>query len=103
MKLSQEHVGRLESFLEKIKGETYPEPPSYGHSQITVEMVERLWKTCGFRPGAAVLDVGCGQGVAMKHFVERHCDVTGVTLNTVDANACREQGYRVLEMDQSFL
>lgn len=103
MKLSQEHVGRLEAFLGKIKTETYPEPPSYGHSQITMEMVERLWKLCGFQPGAAVLDVGCGQGVAMKHFAERQCDVTGVTLNTVDAEVCRGLGYRVLEMDQSFL
>jgi ubiquinone/menaquinone biosynthesis C-methylase UbiE len=34
--------------------------------------------TLGFRPGAHVLDAGCGTGIAMAQFAARGCAVTGV-------------------------
>jgi SAM-dependent methyltransferase len=103
VKLSAEHVAKLEQFLEKIKGETYPELPSVQHTEITAKMMNHVFGTCALPQGARVLDTGCGQGVALQHFVARGCDVTGVTLNAVDVEVCQRQGYRVLEMDQSFL
>ncbi len=103
MKLEPTHVARLEAFLEKIAGETYPETPSGLHDDITAHMLELTWSKCNIPAGAKVLDVGCGQGVALKHFVARGCDPVGVTLNAVDVAACRHQGYDVRPMDQSFL
>ena len=103
MKLSAAQVTQLERFLEKIKADTYPEPLSGQHMEITTKMIDHVFRTCALPQGARVLDTGCGQGVALQHFVARGCDVTGVTLNAVDVEACQRQGYRVLEMDQSFL
>lgn len=103
MPLSAAHVSRLEQFLEKIKADTYPEPSSGQHTEITAKMLARLFSTYVLPAGARVLDVGCGQGVALQHFVARGCEATGITLNAVDVEACQRQGYQVLEMDQSFL
>jgi SAM-dependent methyltransferase len=103
MQLSPAHVARLETFLDRISAETYPEEPSGLHDDITARMLEMVWVKCAIPAGAKVLDVGCGQGVALKHFVARGCDATGVALNPTDVEACRRQGFHVLEMDQSFL
>lgn len=103
MKLTEQQVGKLERFLERIKGETYPEMPSELHDEITRQMMEWMWNHCKLPQGSRVLDVGCGQGVALKHFVARGCTATGITLNAVDVYECRKKGYRVEEMDQSFL
>ncbi len=103
MKLSTEQVGKLERFLERVKGETYPENPSELHTEITRRMMEHLWSVCPISAGAKVLDVGCGQGLALERFKERGMEATGITINHVDLGACQAKGYRVLEMDQSFL
>jgi SAM-dependent methyltransferase len=103
MKLTEAQVAKLESFLERIKGQTYPEKPSRLHDEITAQMMDVIWSKCSPPPGAKVLDVGCGQGVALKRFAGRGCDVTGVTVNATDIEECRKLGYNVLEMDQSFL
>lgn len=103
MKLAAEHVARLEAFLDRIAGETYPEVPSGMHDQITEAMLGRAIERFGLTAGAKVLDVGCGQGVALKRFKERGLDATGVTLNPTDVQVCRDMGFNVLPMDQSFL
>jgi len=100
---STEQVNRLEQFFEKIQADTYPEPSSGQYTEITEKMLAHLFTTYPLPAGARVLDVGCGQGVALQHFVARGCDATGITLNTVDLDACQRQGYQVLAMDQSFL
>lgn len=103
MQLAAPHIERLERFLDRIKHETYPEPVSPLHEDITVRMLERLWTHVTLGAGGRVLDVGCGQGVALKHFVARELDAVGVTLNPTDVAACRALGFTVEEMDQSFL
>lgn len=103
MKLAAHQVARLESFLDRIANDTYPEAPSGLHDEITASMLERVLSTCALPDGASVLDVGCGQGVALKRFAERRLQATGITLNPVDVAECRRLGYNVLEMDQSFL
>ena len=103
MKLAPRHLEQLEQFLTRIAGETYPEPNSHLHSGITQKMLERVTQVCALRPGLKVLDVGCGQGVAQAHFAAQQCDAVGIGLNEVDLEACRRAGFRVLEMDQSFL
>jgi SAM-dependent methyltransferase len=66
-------------------------------------MIERLEEKWTFAPWTRILDVGCGQGVALELFSARGCRATGITLNAEDARVCRERGFDVLEMDQSFL
>ena len=103
MKLTPVDIARLESFLERIADDTYPEPPSDQHERITEGVLEKIVPIVGLAPGARVLDVGCGQGVALRHFQASGWDATGITLNATDVEACRARGYHVLEMDQSFL
>jgi SAM-dependent methyltransferase len=94
---------RLAGFLETAKADTYPEPPSGLHGSITRQMVERIGASPGLPPGARVLDVGCGQGVALQLFEQRGYRPVGITLNAEDASICRAQGFPVRQMDQSFL
>jgi SAM-dependent methyltransferase len=103
MPLAPPQIARLEHFLDRIKGETYPEFPNELHEEITVRVRDRVRSFCTLASGARVLDVGCGQGVALRHFTEMGVEATGITLNAVDVAECRRLGYNVLEMDQSFL
>ena len=93
---------RLDAFLEKLRGDIYPEDPTEGHSLITREMFKRLNETHALPAGAKVLDVGCGQGVGLEVFKAAGLDPIGVTLGP-DVEACRAKGLNVVEMDLSFL
>jgi SAM-dependent methyltransferase len=93
---------RLGAFLEKLRADIYPEPPSPVHTDLARRMFAELCKTYPQRPGASVLDVGCGQGVALEMFREAGLDATGITLGP-DAEVCRSKGLKVLEMDFAFL
>lgn len=42
------------------------------------------------RPGARVLDVGCGSGFIAGQFIERGCDVTGIDLSQSGISLARE-------------
>lgn len=103
MKLNAKQVARLEEFLARIKADTYPEEATEAHDWLTAQMLEKLEKQCPLPKGARVLDVGCGQGVALKLFAARGYDAVGIALNPEDVVACTRQGFKVLEMDQSFL
>lgn len=103
MQLAPGHVAQLEAFLERIANDTYPESPSGLHDEITEQVMERFWQTCRLPAASRVLDVGCGQGVALKRFAARSMNATGITLNMIDVTECQSQGYDVRHMDQSFL
>ena len=103
MKLTPVDIARLEAFLERIVDDTYPEPPSRDHDEITARVLEQIAPLLALQPGARVLDVGCGQGVALERFQASGWHATGITLNETDVEACRERGLDVLRMDQSFL
>lgn len=93
---------RLDAFLEKLRGDIYPEPPSNLHTTISQQMFAELCKAFPQAPGAKVLDVGCGQGGALEMFRDAGLDPLGVTLGP-DVEVCRGKGLNVLEMDLSFL
>ena len=93
---------RLDAFLERLRGDIYPELPSQGHTEITREMFKRLAETRPLPAGAAVLDVGCGQGVGLEVFKAAGLNPVGITLGA-DAQVCRAKGFDVVEMDLSFL
>jgi ubiquinone/menaquinone biosynthesis C-methylase UbiE len=97
-----ERYRRLDDFLAKLKGDIYPETPSALHTQITQDMWRRVAEMHPQPPGAKVLDVGCGQGVALEVFKAAGLDPVGITLGP-DAEACRAKGLNVVEMDLAFL
>lgn len=103
MQLTPFHLQKLEQFLTQIQTESYPEPASELHTNITQQMLDYFIQKCGLVAGMNVLDVGCGQGVALKAFTQRGFHPVGITLNPVDRMVCHQQGYMVHEMDQSFL
>lgn len=93
---------RLDAFLEKLRGDIYPEPPSTVHTGISRQMFAELTKHHPQPPGAKVLDVGCGQGVALEIFRDAGLDPLGITLGP-DVEVCRGKGLNVREMDFAFL
>ena len=97
------HVARLQQFFTKLEGETYPEIPSELHTGISNAMIDKLLPTWGFSRGARILDIGCGQGLALTRFAAEGFAVTGITLNATDVAVCKSQGFDVQHMDQSFL
>lgn len=103
MQLAPTDIARLEQFLTKLAGQTYPEEPSQLHTDITNAMLTRLLPLLKLPKKARVLDVGCGQGLALTRFKAEALQATGVTLNGVDFEACRAQGFDVRQQDQSFL
>ncbi|RJQ51098.1 MAG: methyltransferase domain-containing protein [Desulfobacteraceae bacterium] len=101
--LPPEGLDRLVTFIQKIKSDVYPEPPSETHRHITRQMLERLLLKYPLAGTTRVLDIGCGQGLALEMFEERGLAVTGITLDDEDLSTCRLKGHTVLRKDQSFL
>lgn len=99
---SLDRYRRLDAFLQRLHGDIYPEPPSPLHTSITRQMFERLMRMHPIPAGGKVLDIGCGQGVALEVFKAAGLDPVGITLGP-DAQVCRAKGFNVLEMDLSFL
>lgn len=100
---TQRDLSGLNSFLDRIAKDVYPEAPSYLHSDITLVALKKLEELFPLRPGMKVLDVGCGQGPSLEYFHTRNLDYLGITLSDEDIAACRAKGFRVEKMDQSFL
>jgi SAM-dependent methyltransferase len=94
---------KFDNFLEKIKKETYPEEPSSLHTTLTKQVIGLISKNNLLQKNSKVLDVGCGQGVALELFKREGFSTVGITLNSVDVSVCKQKGYEVYEMDQSFL
>jgi SAM-dependent methyltransferase len=97
-----DRYARLDAFLQKLRGDIYPEPPSPVHTQISQQMFEVLRSHYPVPPGGKVLDVGCGQGVALELFRAAGLDPLGITLGE-DAEVCRRKGFNVRETDFAFL
>lgn len=96
-------LSRLVALLDRCNQEVYPEAPSPNHTQLTEKAINHLFENYTIPAGAMVLDVGCGQGVALRHFTERGCRPVGITLSDEDLSVCRQQHYTITCMDQSFL
>jgi SAM-dependent methyltransferase len=97
-----EKYRRLDDFLKTLHGDIYPEAPSGMHTSITRSALAKVRELYPIPEGAKVLDVGCGQGVALEMFREIGLDAVGITLGE-DAEICRAKGLNVVEMDMAFL
>lgn len=93
---------RFDRFLNTLDGDVYPEEPIEPHISITRDMINSLHQDGKIRAGMRVLDVGCGQGLALEHFRALGLDPVGITLGE-DAKVCRAKGFTIHEMDQNFM
>lgn len=103
MKLTRTHIDRLELFLKKIRSDVYPEPTTGTHTEITEKAIRFLCDKYPLPTNSKILDVGCGQGVAMEIFSMMGFNPVGITLSVEDITKCVQNGHKVYEMDQSFL
>jgi ubiquinone/menaquinone biosynthesis C-methylase UbiE len=87
----------ITDFIRARTAETYPEPETEHHNGITEEMAALA--AAMLPPGARVLDIGCGQGPALKWFNEHGFTAHGITSNAADTAACRDAGYMVTMAD----
>ena len=104
MDITFNQLARLVSFIDKIESETYPESPSYVHSEITGKALDILISQYNINQKTRILDIGCGQGPALDLFRDKgYLSAVGITLNDEDVCVCRKNGHDVRKMDQSFL
>lgn len=96
-------LARFLKFLDLLEKDTYAENPSPIHDNISTQALDHLFAAYPIPSNARVLDVGCGQGVALAPLRERGCIASGITLNDTDVAVCRAHGFDVRKMDQSFL
>jgi FkbM family methyltransferase len=101
--LTDSAATRFGEFLVRLREDVYPELPSAQHSSITRQMWDRVRGQMSLAPGARVLDVGCGQGLALELFRDAGLSAVGITIGEEDLDACRQRGFEVAEMDQSCL
>ena len=93
----------FEAFRRRIEGEVYSEPDTQMHALITENVFHTVIDQLNFPPNTVVIDVGCGQGVALKQFSQRGLQPIGITLSPEDAEACQQLGFECHVMDQSFM
>ncbi|MDD2898964.1 MAG: class I SAM-dependent methyltransferase [Desulfuromonadaceae bacterium] len=104
MEISADQLGRLVSFIDKIESETYPETPTFMHSEITGIAIDNLISMGCINTNSHILDIGCGQGPALDLFRDKgYVSTVGITLNNEDVRICQEKGHNAYKMDQSFL
>ncbi len=90
------------TFLDGLTGDIYPEVPAEPHLSITKAKIDGLHRDGLIIAGMRVLDVGCGQGVAMDKFRDLSLEAVGITLGA-DGDLCRAKDLDVREMDQNFM
>lgn len=103
MTLSFDGIARFANFLQHLQHDAYPEEPSPLHGNVTEFALTHLLEQFSIPAGTRVLDIGCGQGVALERFRAKGMHATGITLDDTDLAVCRANGFDVCKMDQSFL
>lgn len=74
------------------------------HKDITNKSIEMHIDPLEIPKGAAILDIGCGQGYFLDNMKEKgYTNMLGITLNEKDTEVCREKGHAVKNYDMTFL
>jgi SAM-dependent methyltransferase len=100
---TRHNYSRFDHFLDSLVGDVYPEFPSEPRLTITRLTIHQLHRDGFISAGDRVLDVGCGQGLALEHFRSLGMDAVGTALGSEDVAACRSKGFEVHELDQNFM
>ncbi len=100
--MNMKNFERLDAFLKQVNSDIYPEPSSDIHNAITGQVLNLLIENGQLKSGARVLDIGCGQGVALEIFKQHGMPATGITLGA-DLEVCLSKGFDVREMDMARL
>jgi len=93
----------LQSFRNFVvqSGKTiYAESPAEPHNSFTRENLDIAIDRFGL--AGRVLDVGCGQGMALERMIARGLDPLGINLGE-DYRICREKKLPVVEMDLNLM
>jgi len=93
---------RLDAFLDQRLDDIYPEPTGNVSEIVIEKMVPDIISHYGIQTGAKVLDVGCGNGLALQAFRLAGCDPIGIGFGK-EAQMCRDEGFEIIEQDMSFL
>jgi SAM-dependent methyltransferase len=99
---SARDYSRFDRFLDSLVGEVYPEVPGEPHLTLTRRTLEEFHQKGLIKAGDKVLDVGCGQGLALEVFRELGIAAIGTGLGP-DVHVCRAKGFDVRSMDQNFM
>lgn len=95
---------RLVNFRELCLAHVYSEPLTELHSNVIDHIVPKLVSSTELTSNQKILDVGCGQGYAMKKFIELGCtNIQGLTLSNEDYSSVIDQGMICHYMDMSFM
>lgn len=92
----------INRYLDILNRDVYPETEMNQHRKITESIFDNFIKP-NKHIFNFVLDVGCGQGIALKHFKSLNIKAVGITIGKEDYDACLRKGFEVKIMDQSFL
>jgi ubiquinone/menaquinone biosynthesis C-methylase UbiE len=100
---------RLVSFIDKLKSDVFSETLqserwdfyNVQNTDIIIRTV-KLILSYDFKK-KNVLDVGFGSGNSLELFKKEGALVTGIGLSQVDLSVCKEKGFDVHIMDQSFM
>jgi len=90
-------------WLAERRSDVYPENRTTLHDTVTEQMLGQVLTLRPLPSRGRILDVGCGQAVAMDKLRDLGHWVLGITLGTEDALLCASAGHSVLIMDQTFL
>ena len=93
---------RLEKFLNERFLDIYTEPIGEPHTSIIQMMIKKTLKDYRIKPNAKILDVGCGQGTALKEFRNAGFNPVGICFGE-EAQVNKDNGFEIIESDMSFL
>jgi ubiquinone/menaquinone biosynthesis C-methylase UbiE len=95
---------KLKFFNEWIYTVMSSDATSELHKELTDKSIEMHIDPLAIPKGAAILDIGCGQGYFMDNMKEKgYTNMLGITLNDKDTEACKTKGHNVKNYDMTFL
>lgn len=87
----------FDEFLRWCAETAYEEPESELHEQLTKWAVAEVMRE--LKPGAKVLDIGCGRGYAIKLFAEGGMYPTGLSVVSEEVDRLKASGFDVIKCE----
>ncbi|HVB97839.1 MAG TPA: class I SAM-dependent methyltransferase [Candidatus Dormibacteraeota bacterium] len=93
----REHYDRVSPYYRELWGEHlhhgYWIRGDETKQQAQVQLIEHLARAAGIRPGAKLLDVGCGFGASSIYLAEKYrVEATGITISPVQVDLASQAG-----------